>query len=350
MSDEVQALDAFFLNFPREIAWKALLKDGKQIFTRNRYAKNAEELYEKLKDIQTDFFAGVYSFEGEYQTGVACDRSKAIINRLFFDFDCKESPATALKEVKKFINALSAKPIVVFSGAKGFHVHIVFKKTNVMPSTIKKFGLFAIEMLKLKTCDPQVFEVARLCRVPFSIHSATDARCTIIDADRVLKMTINDVLKFAKTNWDFPEFELDEETRATIERIELIEKEEIEKRKQIPEVTYIHGDRVVQGDEIGRKKRIAMYVSTLKKYGCLSANPKIREIHIKSKWVAKNATAGAVEHIARVYLVLMLIEDGYSDEQIHTIMKYAKDYDPERTQYYISYNRNWLNKNRTPAV
>lgn len=349
MSDEVQALDVFFLNFPREIAWKGILKDGKQFFTRNRYAKNASELYEKLKDIQVDFFASVYGFEGEYKTGVMWDRSKAVINRLFFDFDCKESPATALKEVKRFINALSAKPIVVFSGAKGFHVHIVFRRTNVTPNTIKRFGVFAIETLKLKTCDPQVFEIARLCRVPFSIHSATDAKCTIIDANRILKMTFDDVLRFAKTKWDFPEFELDDETRTMIERIEIMEKEELERRKECTELIYVHGDKIVSGSEVGRKNRIALYVSTLKKHGYLSANPKIREIHIKNKWVAQNTTAGAIEHIARVYLVLMLIEEGYSDEQIHSILKYARDYDPQRTQYYINYNREWL-KRRSLAV
>ena len=55
---------------------------------------------------------------------------------------------------------------------------------------------------------------------------------------------------------------------------------------------------------------------------------------------------GAIEHIARVHLVLMMIEEGWSDEEIHEAFRYAKDYNPDRVQYYIDYNRKWLAKKK----
>lgn len=348
-NDIISAIDSFFLDFPREIGWKGLLKNGKTFFTRNRYSKNAEEMTEKLLDIKYDFFTSVYSFEDDFQTGKPWNRDKAVLNRLFLDFDSKENPAIALKEVKKLINKLSAKPLVVFSGSKGFHVHIVFRRTNASPESIRKFALMLLEKQKLKTCDPQVFEIARLCRTPFSIHSATNLKCTIIDAERIKKMYFDDVLRFVKSNWDMPDYELDDEIVDAIEQIEIIS--QIEKHEFPP--YSVHADQIsLQKTQNGTnmEKRLEMYIETLKRFGALSVNPRIREIHIKNKWVAENAKKGAVEHIARVYLVLMLIEKGYSDEEIHSILRFAKDYDAKKTQYYIDYNRKWLEKKRKEAV
>ncbi len=95
----------------------------------------------------------------------------------------------------------------------------------------------------------------------------------------------------------------------------------------------------------GRKARIARYIEALRKYGALHRDQGIREIHSKSKWIAQHGlNDGAIEHVARVHLILMLIEDGWSDEQIHSVFKLAKDYDAKRTQYYIDSTRKWLAK------
>ncbi|MEM2679529.1 MAG: hypothetical protein QXU01_03840 [Candidatus Hadarchaeales archaeon] len=345
MTEEIQILDLFFLTFPREIGWKCLLKSGQQVFVRNRYVKNAAMMHEKLEEIKNDFFASVYSFEGEYSYGKAWDRNKAIIDRVFFDFDCKEAPREAMKETKKLVRTLSAKPIVVFSGAKGFHVHILFRRTKAGFENVKEFGKKIIEKLKLRTCDPQVFDVARLCRVPLSHHSSTGNRCVVINAEKFLKMDFDDVLNFAKNSCDVPDYDLDDEVRDTIERLEMLRRVDREMEFEIPDILGVRGNRII-GNETVRRKRIEMYVETLRKYGCLSANPRIREIHLGSKWIAQNTTAGAIEHIARVYLVLLMIEEGFSDEEIHAVMRFAKDYNEKRTQYYIDYNRKWLERKK----
>ena len=341
----IEALDNFYLQFPREVGWKT-----QQGFVRNRYAKNAEHLAEKLEDIRTDFFASVYSFEDDFTDGKQWDRGKVVINRMFFDFDCPEDPKMAMKEAKKLVRELSVPPLITFSGAKGFHVHVVFRRVDIRPDTLKAFGTRVVERLRLKTCDTQVFEIARLSRVPFSIHGKTELPCTPISAFRFMRMSFNDVIFFVKRgNWDVPEAELDSDFAETLEIADYFIHEEQEEKtaRELPEsIRTMLSERMAKG----RKARIAYYVEVLRRHGKLSADEKIREIHLKSKWIAQHGVnEGAVEHIARVHLILMMIQEGWSDGQIHAVFKLAKDYDPKRTQYYIDYNRKWLAK-RNPAL
>ena len=337
--DLASALDSFYLLFPREVGWKA--QHG---FVRNRYAKNAEQLAEKLEDIKTDFFAGVYSFEGEYQDGKQWDRNKAVINRMFFDFDHPGDPKAALKEAKKLVRELGAAPLVTFSGAKGFHVHVVFRRVEIRPDTLKALAVRTVERLKLKTCDTQVFEVARLSRVPFSIHGKTNLPCTPISAWRFMRMSYDDVLRFVRRGqWDQIDAELDDEFAETLEILDYMihdAREQEEKAPELPEqIKRMLADKAAGG----RKARIAYYIEVLRRHGKLGADERIREIHLKSRWIARHGVnEGAVEHLARVHLILMMIEEGWSDEQIHAVFRLAKDYDQKKTQYYIEYNRKWL--------
>ena len=354
-----EALKAFAWRFPREIGYK--LKKVKNSeskskkprnFVRNRYVENASELLKELRMVERDFFMSVYSFSGEYENGKRWEREKAIIDRMFFDFDCEESLTPALREAKKLIRYLSAVPMVVFSGSKGFHVHVMFEPVRVSPEAIKRTGTLIAERLKLRTCDTQVFEVARLCRVPFSVHSATGLKATLISPHRFMKMGSSDVIRFVKAGkWDFPEHEPDEDFAEILSFVDVQIYEEAKKNRELfTDVLLEHGDggiRVSTRSAAGRRRRIKMYVEALKKHGRLSADLRIREIHAKSEWIAKHGkNPGAIEHIARVHLVLMMIEEGWSDEEIHKAFRYAKDYNPDRVQYYIDYNRKWLAKKR----
>uniref|UniRef100_A0A7C2S6C5 Uncharacterized protein n=1 Tax=Archaeoglobus fulgidus TaxID=2234 RepID=A0A7C2S6C5_ARCFL len=341
VNEIVSELDKFYLNFPREIGWKT-----QQGFIRNRYVSRADQLAQKLENIQQDFFASVYSFDCKYRDGRQWDRNSAVINRMFFDFDCPEDPKAALKEAKKLIRELSVAPLVTFSGAKGFHVHVVFRRVAIRPETLKMFGTRIAERLKLKTCDTQVFEVARLSRVPFSLHSKSGLPCTPIRASRLLKMTFDDVLRFVKRGqWDPAEPELDRDFAETIEIADYMfhEEEKRELQKLPKPLEAMMENKAIKG----RKARIEYYLKVLRVHGRLSADERIREIHLKSPWIARHgANEGAVEHIARVHLILMMIEEGWTDEQIHAAFKLAKDYDPKRTQYYIDYNRKWVEKRK----
>ena len=90
--------------------------------------------------------------------------------------------------------------------------------------------------------------------------------------------------------------------------------------------------------------RCLKYIDALLQYGCLAESEYVRKVHAKSEWIVKqNFNKGAIEHIARVHLCLMLISLGLSDEEIHRIFSLCNDYDYTRTQYFIDYNRRWLN-------
>ncbi len=78
-----------------------------------------------------------------------------------------------------------------------------------------------------------------------------------------------------------------------------------------------------------RLERIQKYAEALRKYGKLTKDPEIAKRHEN-------------EHMARVHLILLMLEEGFTDEQIHAVFKYAENYKPERTQYFINYNRKKL--------
>ncbi len=78
-----------------------------------------------------------------------------------------------------------------------------------------------------------------------------------------------------------------------------------------------------------RIERVKKYAEALKKYGKLTRDPEIAKRHDN-------------EHMARVHLVLLMLELGMSDEEIHAVFRHAEDYNEKRTQYFIDYNRKKL--------
>lgn len=88
-------------------------------------------------------------------------------------------------------------------------------------------------------------------------------------------------------------------------------------------------------DNSWRKKRIEYYVSVLKKHGRLEKDKLIQKIHKGHE---------SIEHISRVHLVMLLLEEGYSDNEIHEIFKLGESYNPKKTQYFIDYNRKKINE------
>jgi len=119
------------------------------------------------------------------------------LGKLFFDFDSKESLDTAWEEASKFAKALityyTVKPLLVFSGMKGFHIFVFLKSVFQFPTW---WAGFVKEIYKdmqkrllmgfnFKTLDPAVVgDIKRLARVPYSIHQETGSLCQPISLDR----------------------------------------------------------------------------------------------------------------------------------------------------------------------
>ncbi|RLI75167.1 hypothetical protein DRP04_13760, partial [Archaeoglobales archaeon] len=186
--------------FPREFGHK--FKRG---FERNHMVQNAEELYNLSRFYDfIDCYASVYSFTELSERSWI--RESAVIDVLVFDLDHKTDLKIPFKEAKKLVEFLMAKnttPRLYFSGMKGFHIYIDFPPAELEnpKEVIKRIGGHIANRLNLTTVDYQIFEVARLIRLPLTIHSKTGYKCTPINPEKFLKMDLNSVIHFCKFSY-----------------------------------------------------------------------------------------------------------------------------------------------------
>jgi len=115
------------------------------------------------------------------------------LEKLFFDFDCKKDLDKAWNEARDFAIKIErfygAKPLLVFSGCKGFHVYvwlwntIEVRKSHEMQAKqiYKDLQEKMLKSLKYETLDPQVLgDIKRLARVPYSTHEKMRAHARLI--------------------------------------------------------------------------------------------------------------------------------------------------------------------------
>ncbi|WP_202320386.1 bifunctional DNA primase/polymerase [Archaeoglobus neptunius] len=351
VSEDVLSVMEVFTHdrFPREVGKK--LPRG---FVRNLYVTNVEELTSfALENEQNakDRFVTVYSFDGSFENGRMWDRDAAIIDRLFIDIDSDDlrvSLAETKKLVRKLLNT-SIVPLVMFSGAKGFHVHITFEPVKLkIPSSLKRFGAHVVAKYSLQHADPSVFERARLCRLPHTINSKTNLKTVLVHPKKLLSMTVEEVIRQSKANvsefeepnyadWDYDLTVIDELAAEELEQGGNATNGPVQVSGSPPtdEATTKYGET----SPFFRRKRIAEYILAMQQYGQLTRDPAIARIHSRSEYYKEHRNPGGLEHIARVYLVNLLIEEGYSDEEIHAIFRFASDYNYDTTQRFIDYNR-----------
>ena len=112
------------------------------------------------------------------------------LEKLFFDFDCKEDTSLAWRDAATFAENLiefyRVLPFITFSGGKGYHVYVFLKNTVVFPLHRTEFVKHVYERLqrkllkglKFETLDQSVIgDLKRLARVPYSIHEKTEKTC-----------------------------------------------------------------------------------------------------------------------------------------------------------------------------
>jgi len=334
--------------YPREFGHK--FRRG---FLRNQRCDSARDVYEKARFFDfVDCYCSVYSYSEWYSA--AEDRRKFVrIDTVLFDIDIEGNLAAALAQAKKLVKYLLNKditPRVYFSGAKGFHIYVDFPEVTLYDfRSVKDVASYFVSKLRL-CLDMNVYEPNRVARLPYTVNSKTGYFCVPIPVEKLLSLHMFDVLHMAKEPrvYDIEIVENDSflryiryfDTKRVLEDMPPIEVPIARKRKKLrPRL------EVENFEENWRQRRIRYYAEVLKKHGYLSADPYIVSIHSGGKNVdPKNP--GSVEHIARVHLVLLMIEEGYSDEEIHAVFRHAKDYDPQKTQYFIDYNRKWLKQKK----
>jgi hypothetical protein len=224
------------------------------------------------------------------------------IEKLYYDFDCKENPAQAWRDANIFAEAMqkfySVEPLILFSGCKGFHAYVFLKQVVYIGETPLAFAKQVyeelqtrlIEGLNLPTLDAQVIgDIKRLARVPFSVHEKTGSLCTPVDGDR--KPFVPESLQAYKT--------LDPELFSQIIK-------ELKTRKQIASTK-----RTFHGVQKGIRPCILAALSKPLESG---------DGHLMRLAVAREYLAG-----------------GYGVEEIVQLFQAQPDYNPEKTRYYVQY-------------
>jgi len=196
-------------NHKKEFAFE---KDG--VFTRNMFFTNIDQLTAEImrRFDNHNLYVSVYNFN-EY--------NEPWIDKIFLDFDAgskqtfnpltdegKQTLQEVLEEVKKVAsfleNRYEVKPLVLFSGNRGFHIYLFSIPVLLKhpKETLKTFLNWVKNKLDLKYVDTQLFsDIRRVARLPYSVHQKTKLYCVPIS----LEMSIDEILQLARepkpTEW-----------------------------------------------------------------------------------------------------------------------------------------------------
>ncbi len=319
--------------WPREFGKK--LRRG---FHRNDRVDSAEELYSKaeLSDF-LDCYSSVFAFK-EWHDLAEERKRHVILDCLVFDLDCKQNPRMAFKETQRLVKWLLDKnitPRVYFSGCKGFHVYVDFSPVEISDFTaVRRVGVKTKERLKLQTVDTTIWEPNRLIRLPYTIHSRTGYLCTPLKPSSLLNLDFDTVLRYCKTA-KIADINIEVHESKSFAKLIMYEDFKLATNKMLGKLQQRRARRQQKGNENGwREKRIDEYVEALRRYGRLTADPTISKRH------------NGNEHYARLYLNCLLIEGGYSDEEVKEIFKLCEDYNERIVEYQVRYNREWLKRQK----
>ena len=224
------------------------------------------------------------------------------LEKLYFDFDCREDPSRAWKDAAVFTDALrrfySAEPLTVFSGCKGFHVYVFLDKPvhfeeSQLPlarQAYRELQARLVEGLKLATLDPQpIGDVKRLARCPFSFHEKTGSLCVPVDTDKK---------SFIPESLD-PYRSLDAELFAPIIK-ELKSREKLASIKR-PAPKHVKGIRP-----------------------CVQAALSV-------------PLEGGNGHLMRLAVAREYLAAGYTVDEIVALFQSQPDYNPDKTRYYVQH-------------
>jgi hypothetical protein len=230
------------------------------------------------------------------------------LEKLYYDFDCKEDPNLAWTDVTVFSSSVKrfygAEPLVFYSGQKGFHVYVFLKQTIYFNETPLAFAKQVytelqtrlIKGLSLPTLDPQpIGDIKRLARVPFSIHEKTGSLCVPMDVDR--KPFTPESLDTYKT--------LNAELLAPIIK-------ELKTREKIASTEHSKPSKALQ-------TRTAKGIRP-----CITAA------------LSKHLEGGR-GHLMRLAVVREYLAAGYNTAEIVQLFRSQLDYNPEKTRYYVEY-------------
>jgi len=232
--------------------------------------------------------------------------SPAAIDRLFYDFDSPDLEA-AWREAMEFSKALErrygCKPLITFSGRKGFHVYTFLEKPYRgfhLKEVYAELQEMTLRGLELQTLDRAVIgDVKRLSRIPYTLHEESGAPCIPVDHRG------RPILIDASTLWSL-------------------------KRMGIPwgvvEIAISHIEEREEAEAEVRRIRTGGFKSR-----------QLRAIGIRPCLQRIIQEEPEPDHLIRVALVAELHAEGYGPEEIAQLFHRFRDYDPRETKYQVGH-------------
>lgn len=231
------------------------------------------------------------------------------LEKLFFDFDCKDNLKKAFNEAQDFaytlINYYDVKPLLIFSGRKGYHIYVwlwnLIQIKESEEAVLKKIYRLLQEKLIMgthyETLDSTPMgDIKRLARVPYSIHEKTGKQChPISTTGEPLILTSLDSYR----------------------------------QRGLSEAVFTQVCREVQAKENAKKS----YRGTARKMRNLRT-PILSLIE-------KGKNEHNLSHLENLAILFECIANGRTDEEIHDLFKqiFKDEYNERQTQYTISHAR-----------
>jgi hypothetical protein len=262
------------------------------------------------------------------------------------DIEDKTELVKKSKWLRSALETLEIDYTMGYSGRRSFHFHVIVDPAIELPADLP-------EGFNIKLFKEAIFNLIGYCAGFDGLDIGTAGFkgkrhmvrefFSINEKTRAFKIPVEEievkVVKFPKPveirDWQgyviwTPSRDQIKEILEEVERI-IADRQRSKKRLELFWKTKPRKKRTLGSR--WRLERIQKYAEALKKYGKLMADPEIARRHEN-------------EHMARVHLILLMIEEEFTDEQIHAVFKHAEDYKENKTQYYIDYNRKWLGRKK----
>ena len=280
--------------------------EGRELGKPERYfSSDPEDMFALIKE-SVEFRKPAYMSVQPYR---GLDQPYAI-EKLFFDFDSEGDLDRAWSDVVKFSDSLirfyEVRPLIVFSGNKGYHVYVFLDRIY----SFEEIGLEAakqiyLEMqrillrgLDLKTLDHQILgDLKRLSRIPFSLNEKSGNLCLPIDLNRRFYVPSGLL--------GFQAYSLSED----------FVKKACEAAKERMMLKPLHRRTAFRLKECGEIRPCVKHLIDLAQRGV------------------------ELPHIHRCIILFEMLAKGYSDQDIHAVFSSQRDYSPKKTQYFIDQAR-----------
>lgn len=157
------------------------------------------EEYKELYNGKKDIYESVYTFNGFNREDIIGEN--AIIDKIFLDFDYDDELKffDDVKQVVKFLNNLNLYYYIRFSG-RGFHIFIKLKDIQLKnpKHAIRAWVKELHQKTNTKSDTAVIGDVRRVCRILGSMNMKTHYHCIPLDYTELLTNTYNSICNKAK--------------------------------------------------------------------------------------------------------------------------------------------------------